>query len=401
LVNKPKKLPGSPILLVIPSGPVDSNPAVAKRKKFWNIQLGNFGKVIPLAIPFPAEHTDRSMNGYRETLVEAVQQKVAELKDQARPLVLIGWDVGSLVACQIAAVESVAAVVCLGFPLLSVHGARGDVDDPLLDNKTTTMFVVGQHASASTVDDVEDLREKMKQETSLVVVGGSDDCLRMSHCRKKIEGMTQSMVDKAIQEKIGEFLFGVFTRISVVSDPQPTDAVGIKSPAKKKRGSSPTSEGRVRSSTMMGSDGQLQYLPGDSQRFSAGGAAKQEPKTKLATKRKYSKADKTSLPRPPIEQTFNSNIPPFSNPQQGVTPDRNLLGLNSSPSVGNITHPSGFGASATFSHITGALTGTLTGSRFDSPVITSCELVSATVSGPTMGRYTFFRPAEPMQRYLV
>ena len=53
-------------------------------------------------------------------------------------------------------------MVCLGFPLTGVTGYRGDVDDALLESKTPTMFVVGQFSINCSVDDMEDLREKMK-----------------------------------------------------------------------------------------------------------------------------------------------------------------------------------------------------------------------------------------------
>lgn len=68
----------------------------------------------------------------------------------------------------------------------------------LLDCRAPTLFVIGQHANTCTIDDMEDLREKMRAENSLVVVGGSDDNLRMSRSKKKLEGVTQLMVDKAI-----------------------------------------------------------------------------------------------------------------------------------------------------------------------------------------------------------
>ena len=58
--------------------------------------------------------------------------------------------------------EVVTAVVCLGFPARSIHGCRGDVDDQLLEARVPTLFVIGQHASTCSVDDVEDLREKMR-----------------------------------------------------------------------------------------------------------------------------------------------------------------------------------------------------------------------------------------------
>ena len=58
--------------------------------------------------------------------------------------------------------EPVTAVVCLGFPFRGKYGTRGDIDDPLLDSRVPTLFVIGQHAATCSVDDIEDLREKMR-----------------------------------------------------------------------------------------------------------------------------------------------------------------------------------------------------------------------------------------------
>ena len=72
-----------------------------------------------------------------------------------------------------------------------LSGSRVDVDDPFLDLRTPTLFVLGQLAPLSPLADIEDLREKVKAETSLVVVGGADDQLRMCRKKKKLEGITQ------------------------------------------------------------------------------------------------------------------------------------------------------------------------------------------------------------------
>ena len=50
----------------------------------------------------------------------------------------------------------------MGLPLRSVHGKRGDVDDALLSCSVPTLFVVGQHASTCSIDDIEELREKIR-----------------------------------------------------------------------------------------------------------------------------------------------------------------------------------------------------------------------------------------------
>ncbi len=45
---------------------------------------------------------------------------------------------------------------------------------------------------------MEDMRERMRCPTGLVVVGGADDALRVSKHKKRMENITQCMVDKCI-----------------------------------------------------------------------------------------------------------------------------------------------------------------------------------------------------------
>lgn len=45
---------------------------------------------------------------------------------------------------------------------------------------------------------MEDLRERMRVETGLIVVGSADDKLRVNKKKKKTEGITQSVVDRCV-----------------------------------------------------------------------------------------------------------------------------------------------------------------------------------------------------------
>ncbi|XP_022091824.1 KAT8 regulatory NSL complex subunit 3-like isoform X2 [Acanthaster planci] len=211
--HKPKKLPGSPLLVVTPSGPSFPSMPTSRRMRFWNTQLANLGKVIPVTTHTVSGGSGVSIAQCLEHMVGAVRTKVMELKSHFpnRPIVLIGWSVGALVACHVSLVEHVTGVVCLGFPVMGISGARGGVDEPLLDSKTPTLFVVGQESSVCTQDGIENLREQMQAETGLVVVGGADENLRMSKMKKRSDGVTQSMVDRCIQDEISEFLCTVLT----------------------------------------------------------------------------------------------------------------------------------------------------------------------------------------------
>lgn len=212
--QKPRKLPGNPLILIASSGPTYPNNSSSKRNKFCITQLSNLGKVIPVTM-----HTVNGGGGVGiaqclEHMIGSVRTKVLELKGHFsnRPIVLLGWNVGALVACRVSLIESVSAVICLGFPLIGINGYHGDIEDPLLDSKTPTLFVVGQHSNSCDIDGIEDLREKMKAENSLVVVGGADDCLRVSRAKKKLEGLTQYMVDRCIFDEVAEFLGSILSQ---------------------------------------------------------------------------------------------------------------------------------------------------------------------------------------------
>ncbi|XP_012153364.1 reduction in Cnn dots 1 isoform X2 [Megachile rotundata] len=203
--NRLKKLPGNPILIIVPSG-VGSN--ISSRQHKWISQLGALGMVVTVHTHLGLAANRMTMMVCIDQLVQATRTKIQDIRSDCpgRPIILIGFNTGAALACQVAQMEHVTAVICLGFPFTTVEGKRGTPDDTLMDIRCPVMFVIGQNATLVKPDEVEDLREKMLVETSLVVIGTADDNLRISTAKKISEGITQSMVDRCIMDEIGDFV---------------------------------------------------------------------------------------------------------------------------------------------------------------------------------------------------
>ncbi|XP_056642327.1 KAT8 regulatory NSL complex subunit 3 isoform X2 [Diorhabda sublineata] len=204
--DKPKKLPGNPVIVVVPSG-----PTISKMLHKWINLLSNLATVVTVPVNFGSTGHRMAIPTILDQLFSVTRGKIQDVREDypGRNIILAGFNSGAALALQVAQVESVLCVISIGFSLLTAEGPRGEPDDNILELQCPVLFIVGQCSSTSTQEDLEDLRERMRVETGLLVVGSADEYLRVSKKKKKQEGITQSIVDRCIVDEIGEFVSGL------------------------------------------------------------------------------------------------------------------------------------------------------------------------------------------------
>ncbi|KAJ8931429.1 hypothetical protein NQ314_015668 [Rhamnusium bicolor] len=206
LQDKPKKLPGNPIIILVPTAPI-----MSKRINKWIKLFSHLATVVTISTNFGSAAHRMTMTNCVDQLFSMTRGKIQDVRLDypGRHIVLLGFNAGGTLALQVAQVEPVLCVISLGFSLLTAEGKRGEPDDNLLELQCPVLFVIGQCSNTSLQEDVEDLRERMRVETGLIVVGSADDYLRVNKKKKKSEGITQSIVDRCVVDEVGEFISGI------------------------------------------------------------------------------------------------------------------------------------------------------------------------------------------------
>lgn len=207
LNNKYRKLPGNALLVVIPSAAPRLTPQSSRIQKLYTL-FTTMAPMLPVQLPINSVAAQKqSLQIIAEQTVSITRTKIQELKAENpdRRLILIGMNSAAAVAMQVALVEQVSGVVCFGFSYNTVHGVRGQPDDHFLELQAPTLFLVGQNAARSNEEEIEIFREKISAPTSMVVVGCGDDFLRISKKKRRLEGVTQEMVDNMVVDEISDF----------------------------------------------------------------------------------------------------------------------------------------------------------------------------------------------------
>lgn len=147
--TKSRKLPGqSPIIVIIPSTLNTASQQPSARLKRWLSLLGTMASTAPI------QHSIRSgqsMESVSEQLVAITRSKIQDLRNEMpnRHIILIGINTGAAIAMQVALVESVSSIVCMGYAFNTIRGTRGAPDDRILDITIPVLFILGENSARS------------------------------------------------------------------------------------------------------------------------------------------------------------------------------------------------------------------------------------------------------------
>jgi predicted alpha/beta-hydrolase family hydrolase len=140
-------------------------------------------------------------------LIEAHEQALAAASAGcAGPKVLVGKSMGARVGCHLAVKlgPAIAALVCLGYPLV---GVRGDVrDQVLLELERPVLFVQGTRDSLCPLDHLAKVRPLMRAPNELHVVTGGNHSLIVGKRELTARGSSQAQVNEEITAAIARFL---------------------------------------------------------------------------------------------------------------------------------------------------------------------------------------------------
>ncbi len=192
--------PTRPLLLFAPgAGASSSSPWMAS----WAERLKAIGQVVRFDYPYVI--AGRRSPDRLPVLIAGHRAALADARARAPgPVILMGKSMGSRIGCHVALEESVASVVCLGYPLRST---RGDLrSDVLLALRTPVLFVQGSRDPLCPLDALGAVRQRMLAPAALHVVEGGDHSLRLGTRALRERQLTQEAIDDGIMAAIAAFV---------------------------------------------------------------------------------------------------------------------------------------------------------------------------------------------------
>ena len=140
-------------------------------------------------------------------LIAAHRQALAHARGgSAGPVFLIGKSTGGRIGCHVALEESVAGVVCLGYPLCGGGNPAKLRDKVLRELRTPILFVQGTRDLLCPLELLQKVIGEMQVEPCLHVVKGGDHSLQVPKRQLQKLGETQDDVDQKTLAVIDTFV---------------------------------------------------------------------------------------------------------------------------------------------------------------------------------------------------
>jgi len=190
-----------PLLLFAPGA---GAPSSHTWMRAWAERLSAIGSVRTFDYDYMREGRHRP--DPPPLLVAAHRQALRDArKDETQPVILIGKSMGGRIGCHVALEESVAGLVCLGYPLCGAGDPTRLRDKVLRDLRTPILFVQGTRDPLCPLDLLQSVRKQMKAPNFLHVVEAGDHSLRVTKTHLKNAGETQDAVDERVLTAIAQF----------------------------------------------------------------------------------------------------------------------------------------------------------------------------------------------------
>jgi predicted alpha/beta-hydrolase family hydrolase len=171
----------------------------------WRKRLETLGDVV--AFDYPYMRAGRKTPDRLPALIAAHREVLAQARAGAGggPVFLIGKSMGGRVGCHVALEETVAGVICLGYPLQS--GSSGAMrDEVLIALRTPILFIQGSRDSLCPLDSLAAVRARMTAPSTLLVVEGGNHSLEVSAAQRKASGVSQADSDAGVLDAIRAFV---------------------------------------------------------------------------------------------------------------------------------------------------------------------------------------------------
>ena len=176
-------------------------------------RLEALGSVVTFDYPYmkaglkrPDPHA-KLVAAHREALAAAREAHANSLTQGATdPVVLVGKSMGGRIGCHLALEEPVAALVCLGYPLVGIGQAAKLRDRVLVELARPILFVQGTRDKLCPLDRLSDVRSQMTAPNELFVVEGGDHSLAVTKTALAAAGESQEDVDRRVIAAIAGFV---------------------------------------------------------------------------------------------------------------------------------------------------------------------------------------------------